>query len=41
VFALLAEYPAQAVDVCVIELSVARRGPLGIEKAAGLEETDL
>ncbi len=41
VVALLAQDPPQAVDVGVVELAVARRGPLGGDEPLALEEADL
>src|SRR5207302_8679952 len=41
VLTLLAQDPAQALDVVVVELSVARGRALGVEQALALEESDL
>ena len=41
VLALLAQDPAQALDVGLVELAVARRRALGVEQALALEEADL
>ena len=41
VLALLAQDPAQTLDVVVVELAVSRRRPLGVDEALALEEPDL
>jgi hypothetical protein len=41
VLALLAQHPAQPLDVMLVELAVTRRGPLGIDETLAFEETDL
>ena len=41
VLALLAQHPAQPLDVMVVELAVARRRALGVDQALALEESDL
>ena len=41
VLALLAQDPAQPLDVGLVELAVARRRALGVEQALALEEADL
>ena len=41
VLALLAQHPPQALDVVLVELAVARGGPLGIDQALALQEADL
>ena len=41
VLALLAQHPAQPLDVVLVELAVARRRALGVDEALALEEADL
>jgi hypothetical protein len=41
VLTLLAEHPAQPLDVGVVELPVARGRPLGVDETLALEEPDL
>ena len=41
VLPLLAQYPAQPVDVFLVELSVAGRRSLGVEETLALQEPDL
>jgi hypothetical protein len=38
---LLAQDPAQAVNVRLVELAITRRGALGVDQALALEEADL
>ena len=41
VLTLLAQHPAQALDVLLVELPVARRRPFGVDQTLALEEADL
>jgi len=41
VLSLLAQHPAQSLDIVVVELAVARRRPLRVHQALALEEPDL
>ncbi len=41
VLALLAQHPAQPLDVVLVELAVPRRRPFGVDETLALEEADL
>jgi hypothetical protein len=41
VLTLLAQHPAQPLDVVLVELAISRRGPFRIDETLALEEPDL